>query len=168
MKYDIPVHVDSCLGGFVVPFVKAAGFEIEKVDFACPGVTSISCDTHKYAYAPKGSSVIMYRDAKYRKHQFSVQTDWPGGIYASPTISGSRSGANIATCWATLLHFGYEGYVESVKKILTTQRYIKSQLSNVEGIYILGDPKMTVIAFGSNDFDIFKLKYVEFGFDKIL
>ena len=142
-----------------MPFLKDAGFPIDPVDFSVPGVTSISADTHKYGYAPKGSSVIMYAHKKYRKHQFSVQTDWPGGIYASPTISGSRAGANIATCWASLLYYGYNGYVDATRRILEIQRYMKLELSQIDGIYIIGDPLLSVIAIGSNKFNIFRLRY---------
>lgn len=151
--------MDSCLGGFLVPFVAAAGFPLEHaVDFTVAGVTSISADTHKYGYAPKGSSVIMYADKSYRKYQFSVQTDWPGGIYASPTISGSRAGANIATCWAALLYYGRSGYVDATRRIMETQRYLKRELLQVEGIYIIGDPVLSVIGVGSHVFNIFRLR----------
>ncbi|CAG2173834.1 unnamed protein product, partial [Oppiella nova] len=157
LKYSIPVHVDCCLGGFLVPFMRSAGYPIPAVDFSVPGVTSISADTHKYGYAPKGSSVIMYSNKKYRRHQFSVQTDWPGGIYATPTLAGSRCGANIANCWATLLHFGFDGYVESTKKIMKTQQYLKAEMAKVDGIQIIGDPLMSVIAVRSDRFNIFRL-----------
>ncbi|KAI2808642.1 Sphingosine-1-phosphate lyase 1 [Blomia tropicalis] len=157
LKYNVPVHVDSCLGGFLVPFVKEAGFSIPPVDFSVDGVTSISCDTHKYGYAPKGSSVIMYSDKEYRRHQFSVITDWPGGIYASPTIAGSRAGASIATCWATLLHYGVDGYVDATRKILKVQRYLKAEISKIDGIFIVGDPLLSVIAIGSKMFNVFRL-----------
>lgn len=142
-----------------MPFVKEAGFSLNAVDFTVPGVTSISADTHKYGYSPKGSSVIMYSDKKYRHHQFSVQTDWPGGIYASPTIAGSRAGSNIAVCWTSLLFFGRQGYVDATRKILTTQRYIKKEISQIEGIHILGDPQLSVIAVASDHFNIFSLRY---------
>ncbi|RWS04604.1 sphingosine-1-phosphate lyase 1-like isoform X3, partial [Dinothrombium tinctorium] len=157
LKFDIPVHVDCCLGGFLVPFLKDAGFPVVQCDFSVPGVTSISADTHKYGFAPKGSSVIMYSDKKYRHYQYSVQTDWPGGVYASPNVGGSRSGATIATCWAALLYQGYEGYVDATRKIIQTTAFIKSQLSGIEGLFIYGDPILSVIAFGSKRFDIFGL-----------
>lgn len=153
------MHVDCCLGGFLVPFVREAGFELEPVDFSVPGVTSISADTHKYGYAPKGSSVVMFSSRKYRHHQFSVQTDWPGGIYASPTIAGSRAGACIATCWAALMHMGRQGYVEATKKILTTQRYMLAELKKMEGIYVIGEPALSVIAVASDHFNIYRLRY---------
>ena len=146
----------------------AAGFHIPNVDFSVPGVTSISADTHKYGFAPKGSSVIMYSNKKYRKYQYSVQTDWPGGIYATPTLAGSRCGANIATCWATLLHFGFDGYVGATKKIIETQHYLKKELSELEGVRVIGDPIMSVIALQSDKFNIFRLRYSKRNSKKIL
>ena len=141
-----------------MPFMTAAGFPIPSVDFSVPGVTSISADTHKYGFAPKGSSVIMYSHKKYRKHQYSVQTDWPGGIYATPTLGGSRCGANIANCWATLMYFGFDGYVGATKKIIEKQRYLKRELLKVDGIQLMGDPQMSVIALKSDKFNIFRLR----------
>lgn len=138
--------------------MKEAGFPIPPVDFSVPGVTSISCDTHKYGYAPKGSSVIMYSHKKFVHHQYSVQTDWPGGIYASPTLSGSRCGANIATCWTSLVYHGVDGYITAVRKIITVQRYLKEEISKIPGIQIMGDPLMSVIAVTSDKFNIFRLR----------
>jgi sphinganine-1-phosphate aldolase len=82
------------------------------------GVTSISTDTHKFGFAPKGSSVILYSDNKYRHAQYFVAPEWTGGIYASPTIAGSRPGALIAGCWATLVYTGKSGYRKAFKSIL--------------------------------------------------
>lgn len=81
----------------------------------------------QYGYAPKGSSVLLYSDKKYRSHQFFVATDWQGGIYASPTIAGSRPGGISAACWAALMHFGESGYVEATKQIIKTTRFLKSE-----------------------------------------
>ncbi|KAJ1948132.1 Dihydrosphingosine phosphate lyase, partial [Linderina pennispora] len=96
IKYKIGFHVDSCLGSFIMPFLKEAGFPEVPCDFRLPGVTSISCDTHKYGFAPKGTSVVMYRNEHIRRYQYFSIATWPGGIYASPTIAGSRCGAVIA------------------------------------------------------------------------
>ncbi|ELT88913.1 hypothetical protein CAPTEDRAFT_149914 [Capitella teleta] len=156
-RYNIPVHVDSCLGGFLVPFMKQAGYELEPFDFSVEGVTSISADTHKYGFAPKGSSVIMYSEKSYRQFQYFVQPDWPGGIYASPTIAGSRAGAIIAACWATMMHFGEAGYVESTKKIISTARFIEEEIRKIEGIFVFGQPKVSVIGLGSKKFNIYRL-----------
>ncbi|XP_076453528.1 sphingosine-1-phosphate lyase 1-like [Babylonia areolata] len=156
-KYNIPVHVDCCLGGFLVPFMDKAGYPVDPFDFRLPGVTSISADTHKYGYAPKGSSVILYRNRNLHRRQFFVQPDWTGGIYASPTMAGSRAGAVIAACWATLMYFGQKGYVESTRSICATTRYIAQELGKIEGIVIFGEPKVNVVGIGSDRFNVFRL-----------
>ncbi|XP_073993913.1 sphingosine-1-phosphate lyase isoform X1 [Rhodnius prolixus] len=155
--HNIPVHVDSCLGGFLTVFMPAAGFEFPRCDFSVPGVTSISADTHKYGYAPKGSSLILYSHSKYRHAQYCVTTDWPGGIYGSPTVNGSRAGGIIAACWATLMYFGMDGYVDATKKIITVARYIETELRKIKGIFIFGQPATSVIALGSDLFHIYRL-----------
>lgn len=157
LKYNIPVHVDSCLGGLLTVFMDRAGYPPPVTDFRLKGVTSISADTHKYGFAPKGTSVIMYRDRKYRNHQYTVTTDWVGGVYGSPTVNGSRSGGNIATCWATLLYHGLDGYVQATKEIIYTARFIEKGLRRMKGIYIFGQPGTSVVAVGSHDFDIYRL-----------
>ena len=90
LKYKTGLHVDCCLGSFIMPFLEKAGFPSKPFDFRLPGVTSISCDTHKYGFAPKGSSVVMYRDKELRRHQYYVNPHWAGGVYASPGMAGSR------------------------------------------------------------------------------
>ncbi|XP_011641639.1 sphingosine-1-phosphate lyase, partial [Pogonomyrmex barbatus] len=157
LKYNIPVHVDACLGGFLACFMDDAGYPLPPFDFRLPGVTSISADTHKYGYAPKGSSLILYRNKKYRHHQYTVTTEWPGGLYGSPTIGGSRAGGIIATCWATLMHYGHDEYVKSTKMIIETTRYIERKLRAIDGIFIYGVPATSVIAIGSNEFHIYRL-----------
>ncbi|XP_038061565.1 sphingosine-1-phosphate lyase 1-like [Patiria miniata] len=156
-KYDIPVHTDACLGGFLIPFMDKAGFPVPLFDFRLKGVTSISADTHKYGFAPKGSSVILYSNMELRRRQFFVAPDWQGGIYASPSIAGSRPGAIIAACWATMVHMGEAGYIDSTRKIIQTTRNMLTELKKIKGIFVIGDPKVSVIALGSNDFDIYRL-----------
>ncbi|XP_042712819.2 sphingosine-1-phosphate lyase 1 isoform X2 [Chrysemys picta bellii] len=158
LKYRIPFHVDACLGGFLIAFMEKAGFPLQRpFDFRVEGVTSISADTHKYGYAPKGSSVVLYSDKKYRHYQFFVAPDWQGGIYASPTIAGSRPGGIIAACWATLMYMGEDGYVEATKKIISTARFIESGLRKIDNIQIFGKPEVSVISIGSDVFDIYRL-----------
>ncbi|KAG2462708.1 SGPL1 lyase, partial [Polypterus senegalus] len=157
VKYKIPLHVDACLGGFLIVFMEKANYPLPPFDFRVKGVTSISADTHKYGYAPKGSSVILYSDKKIRHYQFFVAADWQGGIYASPTIAGSRPGGIIAACWATMMHMGENGYIEATKKIIKTARYIDTELRKINGIFVFGKPEVSVVAVGSNVFDIFRL-----------
>ncbi|GCC33053.1 hypothetical protein chiPu_0011520 [Chiloscyllium punctatum] len=157
VDYDIPLHVDACLGGFLIVFMEKAGYSLPPFDFRVKGVTSISADTHKYGYAPKGSSVVLYSNKKYRHYQFFVAPDWQGGIYASPTIAGSRPGGIIAACWATMMYMGEDGYVKATKKIIDTARYIEAQLKKIKEIFIFGKPEVSVVAIGSRTFDIFRL-----------
>ncbi|XP_035028429.2 sphingosine-1-phosphate lyase 1 isoform X1 [Hippoglossus stenolepis] len=156
-RYNLPLHVDACLGGFLIVFMAKAGYPLAPFDFRVKGVTSISADTHKYGYAPKGSSVILYSDKKYRHYQYFVAPDWQGGIYASPSIAGSRPGGIIAACWATMMHIGENGYIDATKKIISTARKIKTEICKINGVFVFGDPEVSVVAIGSDVFDIFRL-----------
>ncbi|KAL6101488.1 sgpl1 [Pungitius sinensis] len=157
VRYNVPMHVDACLGGFLIVFMAKAGYPLSPFDFRVKGVTSISADTHKYGYAPKGSSVILYSDTKYRHYQYFVAPDWQGGIYASPSVAGSRPGGIIAACWATMMHMGEDGYVNATKKIISTARRIQKEVNKIKGVFVFGEPEVSVVAIGSNDFDIFRL-----------
>lgn len=155
LRYKIPLHVDACLGSFIVTFLERlkvhGSRKIPLFDFRVPGVTSISCDTHKYGFAPKGSSVIMYRNPELRECQYYVLSDWTGGMYGSPTLAGSRPGALMAGCWATLVSIGTEGYTKSCFDIVTVTNTVREAIENVpvlaKHLEILGDPIASVIAF---------------------
>lgn len=156
-RYSLGVHVDACLGGFLIPFMEDIGVDLPPFDFRVPGVTSISADTHKYGMAPKGSSIIMYASKDLRHHQYFVAPDWQGGIYASPSVAGSRSGGMIATCWAAMMFMGRDGYVESTRQVCNASRLIAEAVRNTPGLYVFGDPKLSIVAMGSEDFDIYRL-----------
>jgi len=157
LKYKVLMHVDACLGGFINPFGKEAGFNIPIVDFRHPGVTSISCDTHKYGYTPKGSSIVMFRNADIRRNAIFSCTEWPGGVYATPTYAGSRPGANIAVCWATLNKVGRDGYVKKTAEVLEAAQKIRRGVEKIEHLQIMGDPVGSVIAFCSKTINVFQL-----------
>jgi glutamate/tyrosine decarboxylase-like PLP-dependent enzyme len=152
----IGFHTDACLGGFVLPWAEKLGYPVPPFDFRLPGVTSLSADTHKYGYAAKGTSVILYRDARLRRYQYFKATDWPGGLYFSPTFAGSRPGALIATCRAAMLAMGAEGYLRSTQRILETAAVIKKGIQALPDLHILGDP-LWVIAFASKTLDIYRI-----------
>ena len=156
-SHGLGLHVDCCLGGFLTAFMEKAGFPIEPFDFSVPGVTSISADTHKFGYCPKGTSVVLYSDTSLRHRQYFVETNWSGGIYASAVTAGSRPGCLIASTWATMLYFGTEGYVELTRKVIDTTRWIISELRNIPGIYVLGTPQVSVFAIASKEFNIYHL-----------
>lgn len=150
-KSRVGLHVDCCLGSFIVPFLEEAGFiDAPRFDFRVPGVTSISCDTHKYGFAPKGSSVVMFRTSELRRFMYYVQPNWTGGVYASPAMAGSRPGALIAGTWAAMMKMGRQGYVQSCLEIVTSARKISAAISNeIPQLKVMGNPKASVVAFAS-------------------
>lgn len=155
VKYKIPLHVDACLGSFIVTFLEKSKVHgnkpIPKFDFRLPGVTSISCDTHKYGFAPKGSSIIMYRNSKLRECQYYILTDWTGGMYGSPTLAGSRPGALMVGCWATLVNFGEDKYTKLCREIVGASMELKSAIKEHDVLSkyleVIGDPIGSLIAF---------------------
>ncbi|KAI3467742.1 hypothetical protein Pfo_024405 [Paulownia fortunei] len=155
--YGICLHVDLCLGGFVLPFARKLGYPVPPFDFSVQGVTSISVDVHKYGLAPKGTSVVLYRDHDIRKHQFVAVTEWTGGLYVSPTIAGSRPGGLIAGAWAAMMSLGLEGYLENTRKIMEASKRIEKGVRQIPELFIIGRPDMTIVAFGSDIVDIFEV-----------
>ena len=152
----IGFHTDACLGGFVLPWAADLGYPVPSFDFQLPGVTSISADTHKYGYAAKGTSVILYRGQELRRYQYFTITDWPGGLYFSPSFAGSRPGALSAACWAAMVRIGQKGYRDATRRILETADFIKTGIRTIPELFILGDP-LWVIAFGSRTLDIYRV-----------
>jgi glutamate/tyrosine decarboxylase-like PLP-dependent enzyme len=146
----IGFHTDSCLGGFVLPWAEKLGYPVAPFDFRVPGVTSMSCDTHKFGYAAKGTSVVLYRHPDLRAYQYYRTADWPGGLYYSPTFAGSRPGALSAQAWAALVSIGEEGYLAATKRILETASVIRHRVAGIEGLELHGE-SLFLIAFGSSD-----------------
>ncbi len=146
----IGFHTDACLGGFVLPWARELGRAVPEFDFRLPGVTSISVDTHKYGYAAKGTSVLLHRSKAQRKFQWFTITDWPGGMYMSPTIAGSRPGGLSAACWAALQSVGRDGYLAATAKILAAADQVRAGIATIPELELLGDP-LWVIAFRSRD-----------------
>lgn len=137
----IGLHVDGCLGGFLLPWAEDIGYDVPPWDFRVDGVTSLSADTHKYGYALKGTSVLLYRSATLRARQWFASTDWPGGLYLSPGLAGSRSGGLIASTWAAMVTMGREGYLERASAILRTNDAIKAAIrATMPELEIIGDP----------------------------
>lgn len=156
-NYGVCLHVDLCLGGFVLPFARKLGYPIPPFDFSVKGVTSISTDVHKYGLAPKGTSIVLYRNHELRKHQFVAVTEWSGGLYVSPTIAGSRPGGLIAGAWAAMVSLGLNCYLENTREIMEVSKKIQKGIEEIPELFVIGKPDMTVIAFGSNTVDIFEV-----------
>jgi len=147
----IPFHVDACVGGFILPWLERLGQPIHRWDFRVPGVTSISADVHKYGYAAKGASVVIYRDMSYLKHQFFVSTDWCGGIYASPSLPGTRPGGAIAAAWAALMALGEEGYLDLARKALDATRRLRDGVIAIPELRLVAEPEATIVTYASGD-----------------
>lgn len=152
----IGFHTDACLGGFILPWAERLGYPVPPFDFRVPGVTSMSADTHKYGYAAKGTSVVLYRGTALRHYQYYKTTDWPGGLYFSPTFAGSRPGALSAACWAAMLSMGEKGYLEAARRILKTGAQIRAGIEAMPELRVLGDP-LWVVAFASDQLDIYRV-----------
>lgn len=147
----LPLHVDACLGGFLLPFVEKIGYKIPLFDFRVPGVTSISADVHKYAYAAKGASVILYRNMDYLKHQFFAEENWPGGVFVSPALLGTRPGGAIAAAWAALKVQGEEGLKEKAAIVMKVKKQIQSGLAGIKELKVNGDPETGIFSYVSVD-----------------
>ncbi|MER5629929.1 pyridoxal phosphate-dependent decarboxylase family protein [Streptomyces nitrosporeus] len=140
-------HVDACIGGWLLPHLRRAGQEVEPFDLSVPGVTSLSVDLHKYAYADKGASVVLYRDAELRRHQYFAHAGWPGYPVVNPTVQGTKSGGLLAQAWAVLRHIGEAGYTALAGRVATASARLLAGLRATEGIRVLGDPAAGLVAF---------------------
>jgi glutamate/tyrosine decarboxylase-like PLP-dependent enzyme len=155
-KKRIGFHTDGCLGGFLLPFAAEAGYPAPKFDFSLPGVTSMSADTHKFGYASKGTSVVLYRGHALRRHQYFSTPDWSGGLYVTAGFAGSRPGALIASAWATANLMGRKGYVAATRKVLDAAKRVREVISAIPQLKVIGDP-LWVIAFTSDTIDIYRV-----------
>ncbi len=149
LEHGIGLHVDGCLGGFLLPWIAKLGVDVPPFDFRVAGVTSISADTHKFGYALKGTSVLLYRDADLRRYQYFTFPDWPGGLYISPGMSGSRSGGLIAAAWAAMLTTGEQGYLEAAEAIHTTALQLRDAVAAQPALRLFGSGHTFLIGFGA-------------------
>ena len=156
-KKNLWLHVDACLGGLMLPFLKRLGHKLPPYDFSVPGVTSMSADIHKYAYTPKGVSTIMYRNRDFRKFQIFAYADWPGGVYATPCLAGARPGGTMAAAWAVMHYLGAEGFMALAQKARAATEKLMEGINAIAQLYVLGDPDATVFAFGSDEINIYEL-----------
>ena len=144
------LHVDACIGGFVLPFLRKLGEPVPDFDFRLEGVTSISVDLHKYGYAPRGSSVILYRSKDYRLNQIFVHASWPGYPLVNTAVLSTRSAGPLAAAWATIHFLGEEGYLKLASMLLRARKAIVSGIREI-GLSILGEPEASIVAFTSDE-----------------
>ncbi|MHB1905711.1 MAG: pyridoxal phosphate-dependent decarboxylase family protein [Acidimicrobiales bacterium] len=154
LEHGVGLHVDACLGGFILPFGRELGEPVAPFDFSVPGVTTVSADTHKYGYALKGTSVLCFADTALRDSQYFFQTDWSGGKYCSPGMEGSRSGGLLAATWAAMVHLGRAGYRRYARAIFDTARALRGAVESHPALRVLGDPTF-LFSFTSDEFDVY-------------
>jgi sphinganine-1-phosphate aldolase len=155
LERGVGLHVDGCLGGFILPWGQELGYDIPTFDFRIPGVTTISADTHKYGYGFKGTSVLAFRDKAIRNSQYFFMTDWSGGKYASPGIEGSRSGGLLAATWAAMVSFGREGYLKYARAIFETAFAMQDAVRSHPELRVVGANPTFCFSFTSDEFDIY-------------
>lgn len=154
LKHGVGLHVDGCLGGFILAWAEPLGIKCPVFDFRLPGVTAISADTHKYGYSLKGTSTVLFCNEELRRYQYYGQVDWPGGVYISTGFNGSKSGGLFAATWAAMVHYGKEGYMNRAKKIFEINARMKNAVRSIPELKLFGD-SLFITAIGSDNFNIY-------------
>ncbi|CAN5197512.1 aspartate aminotransferase family protein [soil metagenome] len=153
-RHGIHFHTDACVGGFSLPFLKRLGEDIPPFDFSVPGVCTISADLHKYGFAARGTSLILYRDADMQNRSRFVLNQWSGGPYGTPAMAGSRPGGVVAAAWAIMQHLGEEGYLKLNRDMMSVTKTLRAGIEAIPGFRILGKPAMHLFAAAAEGRDM--------------
>lgn len=151
------LHVDACVGGYLAPFAKMIGRDIPAFDFTVPGVSSISADLHKFGFCPKPASTVFYRTADKAEHHSFDFADWPNGRFMTSTIIGTRPAGGVAAAWATFEFLGIEGYKKIARDLMAFIDAYKAGIRDIRGLEILGNPHLSIVAYGSAEMDVFRV-----------
>jgi sphinganine-1-phosphate aldolase len=154
------LHVDACVGGYLAPFVKMIGRDIPAFDFSVPGVSSLSADLHKFGFTPKPASTVFYRTADMADHHSFDFSDWPNGRFLTSTIIGTRPAGGVAAAWANFEFLGLEGYMQIARDLMAFIDAYKAGIRDIRGLEILGDPHLSIVAYGSDEIDVFRVAEV--------
>lgn len=146
---DVPVHVDACIGGWLLAYARRIGRSVPSFDLSVPGVTSLSVDLHKYGYTPKGASVLLYRDADLRAHQYYACAGWAGYSMVNTTMQSTKSGGPLAGAWASLHAIGDEGYVELARQAFAATDKLIEGIRSIPELRLLAEPEMTLVAIAA-------------------
>ncbi len=148
---DINCHVDACMGGVTLTYLRRLGHPIPPWNFEVPGVTSISVDLHKYGYTAKGASVIMHRTKALRAYQTFVTDNWLGGMYGSSGVLGTKSGGAMAAAWAVMHYLGDDGYTRLTAAARGACEQLAAAVTSIGELSLRADPDATLLAFGATD-----------------
>lgn len=157
LEHNLLFHVDGCMGGFLLPYFRRLGAPVPDFEFNVPGVTSISMDLHKYAFAAKGASVILYKNKELRLHQIYACSEWTGYTIVNPTVQSSKSGGPLAAAWAILQFIGDDGYLDMTRRMWEGTQQICNEIRKMKDLYLLGEPAMNLIAFASKTANVFHI-----------
>ena len=154
IEKDILCHVDACVGGIHLSYMRKLGYPVPEFDLAVPGVTSISADLHKYGYAAKGASVVLYENKELRKYQLFACSRWTGYTVINPAVTSSKSGGPMAAAWAVLNYLGDEGYMDIVREVMEATQIVMDGIDRMDGVHVLGKPDMCMFSLASTSENI--------------
>lgn len=157
LEHSLLLHTDACVGGFMLPYFKRLGEPVPDFDFSVPGVTSISMDLHKYAYTPKGASLVLYRNKELRKYQIFACSHWTGYTVINNAVQSSRSGGPMAAAWAVLNFIGDEGYLEIARKKIEATKKIAEGIEKNKDLRLMTKPEMCLLSFTSDTVNVFHI-----------
>lgn len=157
LEKDLWLHVDGCMGGFLLPYFDRLGAPVTPFDFRVPGVSSISMDLHKYAFAAKGASTVLYRSKDLRRHQMYACSNWTGYTVINPTVQSTKSAGPVAAAWAVLHFVGEDGYLEMARSMLEGTRRLVAGIEAMPDLRVLGRPEMNLFSFASDTVSVFHL-----------
>ena len=149
LENNLLCHVDGCVGGIHLSYMRKLGFPLPEFDFTVPGVTSISADLHKYGYAAKGASVILYKNKELRKHQIFACSRWTGYTVINAAVTSSKTAGPMAAAWAVMRYLGDEGYLEIVREVMAATQVVIDGVNRIDGVKVLGKPNMCMFSFAS-------------------
>ena len=159
-KRDLWLHVDACVGGYIAPFVRMTGRDVPHFDMRIEGVSSLSADLHKFGFCPKPASTVFYNTEEKAAHQYFDFDGWPNGRFMTGTIVGTRPSGGVAAAWAMFNHLGIEGYKKIATDLMAFIDAYKSGVKAIDGLRILGKPHLSIVAFGSDELDVFRVAEV--------
>lgn len=149
------LHVDACVGGYLIPFVARGWHELPAFDFTVRGVRSISADLHKYGFCPKPASTVFYRNTEDFERGVFDFIDWPNGRFTTPTLTGTRPAGAVAAAWAVMNYLGADGYTEIARELMATRDAYVRGLAQLDGFELVASPDLTIINFTMEDGDVF-------------
>ncbi len=149
LEKDLLCHVDACVGGIHLSYMRKLGYDVPDFNLNVPGVTSLSVDLHKYGYAPKGASIVLHKNKELRKYQIWGCSRWTGYPVINPAITSAKSGGPMAAAWAVLNYMGDEGYMEIVREVMAATQLMIEGVSQIDGLRVLGKPDMCMFALAS-------------------